>query len=1199
MCKYRLVRLFLVISVFCLTFQGIILADYIDDAKSSLSERTISGIRDAYESTHQALSDPQFPQTRELLFLNALSRTGMLFVRDDGGSMNSFLELIREYDLELSGDYTDTRMQRFIYPKNNRGRYEIPADAPDMQTVGDTLDSWLMPEIDAIIDVLDQIDSPEGDEFEVIFTPSQTGMMMNVRIGYGEVLILKGMLLFTKSSLNSPGAYDQQISNIDIIIEKLYADCFSINDDLLISNPDFLRLLPTSNDPANGKDVLAQAASDLIAAIGYTIDAMDYIINDDFYQPDTQRFIYIAPEDIPLAQAAIGKLSQLRDSLSNDGLEFYDMETYRTYELSGGSFSIGTLFLEFDLIEQPIGGYLSIQAPNLPPAWDVSDVYAYQSGVFELELEAVTPMYLGGGYMIITLDNDKAVLTDGYVNYWGSTSGELYNISGMLGDVEAEKLAFDPNPIYGSTPRYPDPLSLRDLLPEFDRTNAPLPDTVGAGLGNDATLGGALPDFTQQTWQMDYNLQPEGEFMIPELYAWQRIYESYYGYNMTAFWFDKQIVFQDIAGDVDSDASGNLDIDRLYMAMSEGLFSGEIVFNDLEFEYYAREYEIIFSYTPGAEEVEGTIKIVLSVQGIDYIQMDVFEWNNDGCYGDWNMPAGGYYYAMFTERGLQFNIDLYDYCPMLIGKYVSVNSYEVSDFIREDGDINETHIRVGPLGNIYGNVAAEGFSSDTPIFVEAFTDICSPEDSRVSCTRIDQAGDFVLQGIGLGWKGYVRAFTPVFGFENPFELECLAIEDIVKVSQWQPQVFGVGLDLQYPQILMPGDCGIADLGGDMFAPAIFAFDAIAGMNYSFSMNIFNLGNMDIAIYAPDGDTEVFEFEYWYGEEFWWHAEMSGRYYIVVEQSYYDISMQDGYIELCINSDLTHYYGDIASISGIGAKDGFVDIYDLHALTSCWLESCTAPQWCIFADIDHDGNDNIGDMSAMAGQWLDREPAPIDIEWVYIQDPGVPGHEGFAGEMGKYEISNGQYCRFLNNAMTEGLINVQGAYVYSLTGDVLYTLSVYSMITYDGTFRVRPHDAYDMEDFAVVEVSWYGAQAFCDYYGVRLPTEWEWQAVADYDGTYIYGCGLMIDPMQANFGLNNPIQFSEMPFTNPEGYFFEYGYGLCDMSGNAMEWTASSIGYEKVLRGGSWASNYIDCSVSHRSTNTPETTTNQYGFRVCR
>jgi hypothetical protein len=44
------------------------------------------------------------------------------------------------------------------------------------------------------------------------------------------------------------------------------------------------------------------------------------------------------------------------------------------------------------------------------------------------------------------------------------------------------------------------PFDLRDFLPRFDRNNDPIAGTVGSGLGNDATLGGILPGFSQSDW---------------------------------------------------------------------------------------------------------------------------------------------------------------------------------------------------------------------------------------------------------------------------------------------------------------------------------------------------------------------------------------------------------------------------------------------------------------------------------------------------------------------------------------------------------------------------------------------------------------------------------------------------------------------------------------------------------------------------
>lgn len=111
----------------------------------------------------------------------------------------------------------------------------------------------------------------------------------------------------------------------------------------------------------------------------------------------------------------------------------------------------------------------------------------------------------------------------------------------------------------------------------------------------------------------------------------------------------------------------------------------------------------------------------------------------------------------------------------------------------------------------------------------------------------------------------------------------------------------------------------------------------------------------------------------------------------------------------------------------------------------------------------------------------------------------------------------------------------------------------SQITYNGVdeFSVRTRDGYDMSNHPVVEVSWYGAVTFCNYYGFRLPTEWEWQAVADFDGTFTYGCGTTIDHTKANYDMDNPLNLSDEPYTSPVAHYPSFGYGMNDMAGNVL------------------------------------------------
>jgi formylglycine-generating enzyme required for sulfatase activity len=221
--------------------------------------------------------------------------------------------------------------------------------------------------------------------------------------------------------------------------------------------------------------------------------------------------------------------------------------------------------------------------------------------------------------------------------------------------------------------------------------------------------------------------------------------------------------------------------------------------------------------------------------------------------------------------------------------------------------------------------------------------------------------------------------------------------------------------------------------------------------------------------------------------------------------------------------------------------------------------------------------------------------------VAISDPG------FAGEMSKYEITNAQYCQFLNEALADQSILVHDDRVYGFL-DTGYSRPYFrtfsgspdsQIIFSEGAFEVIAGDDYNMSHHPVVELSWYGATAFAAAYGYRLPSSQEWQAVADYDGSYAYGCGPTIDVNSANYDRENPIGLGRIPYTSPVGYYPSRGYGLCDLAGNVWEWTSSASGSLRVLRSGGWASQDLFCSVSSRSGFNPRYTLFDIGFRVCR
>jgi len=207
-------------------------------------------------------------------------------------------------------------------------------------------------------------------------------------------------------------------------------------------------------------------------------------------------------------------------------------------------------------------------------------------------------------------------------------------------------------------------------------------------------------------------------------------------------------------------------------------------------------------------------------------------------------------------------------------------------------------------------------------------------------------------------------------------------------------------------------------------------------------------------------------------------------------------------------------------------------------------------------------------------------------------------------IGVYEITNQEYCDFLNDALLEEQIAVDAGYVtYTRTGELLcdtYQSDGYSCIQYDeDAFSVSA----DKKNHPVVCIRWFGAIYYCNWLsqqcclspcydlntktcdffqnGYRLPTEAEWEYAGRgglYDPYAIYPWGDDPDNARANWpNSGDPYEAGSMPYTTPVGFYdghehsktdFNWpgsadtyqtrdgsnGYGLYDMAGNVWEWT---------------------------------------------
>jgi formylglycine-generating enzyme required for sulfatase activity len=257
------------------------------------------------------------------------------------------------------------------------------------------------------------------------------------------------------------------------------------------------------------------------------------------------------------------------------------------------------------------------------------------------------------------------------------------------------------------------------------------------------------------------------------------------------------------------------------------------------------------------------------------------------------------------------------------------------------------------------------------------------------------------------------------------------------------------------------------------------------------------------------------------------------------------------------------------------RDCFVDLADFAVISSQWLNTQT-------------------DLDPLVSQWLTGNRLPEDM--IVISAGTFQMGDGFSEgvfdelpihtdildtfAMGKYEITNGQYCAFLKSAYPSQLKVVNGV-VYSIHDTSnsnpycdMTTSSSYSQIAFsNNTFSVRTKSGRDMTNDPMAMVSWYGAVAFCNWRsqqerkricynlstwncdfskkGYRLATEAEWEyAARGGRAGNRFPWGDTINQTQANYysynfsydvspvkNQNHPLwNDGTYPYTSPVGFF---------------------------------------------------------------
>ncbi|MBN2130854.1 MAG: Ig-like domain-containing protein [Sedimentisphaerales bacterium] len=449
----------------------------------------------------------------------------LIFDTNDITVSTSLLELGEPYGVTVTGNHffvhTDPNDPNYFEfmpsdppPGSNAFQVTLPVDPGDpncylipsgldestLEATATAIETVIIPEIESIISELDSIaDSPT--RFRFYLQPEETGSQSAVEVDYAEVLALKGLLEGAKAGLLglADPAYNFLINPYTSPFSGKICDIFYQFNGVLSAYPDLLRVVPTT-----GTASLAQAKTAVIAGIDDYLAVVSYIESE--IDPQMDDLIYIDPNATGPLSILESRLLALKTSLQTGNAVTYPWLTTRTYAVWQDGTATGPLTITYDvtgfeIARAELTAFNPTVGPSGPPVvWEGDWGGIHDNDLLEIDFEYGDPgagIWFWGTFRGTLSGNNINNATFSYQGWgssgWVSLEQDNMTVAGPSA-TDVTNLRFNLNPIFAGT------VDPRDMLPQFDPNNYPIPGTFGHGLGDDPTLGGVLPDMTQEMW---------------------------------------------------------------------------------------------------------------------------------------------------------------------------------------------------------------------------------------------------------------------------------------------------------------------------------------------------------------------------------------------------------------------------------------------------------------------------------------------------------------------------------------------------------------------------------------------------------------------------------------------------------------------------------------------------------------------------